>query len=268
MKQYRVRLSGRWGCNPLVVEAEVDRQTEASVWIRGCRHAKKSEFGAWFESFKDAKAALEAAQVCHMKKLAGRMETARDIHRQIGHLTKATTILLLILASTWGYSQETNNSITLESMSSGEFSVTNFWLSNLYAPDITNAANGTLTLGDTFDLNSSLTFYGGGDNDIIFKINSDGTMEVSTNLPPDQVVREFWDACVSVYDTRDKIVTRLAEDGDICKRFGHWWKSEINTYVNTAAYLLHCPADTKETCKICKATKTTKMVTEITGGKE
>jgi hypothetical protein len=54
IEKYR---TGGWG-NDLIERIEIERETAASVWIRGNRHAKQSEYLKYFDNWDDAKAQL------------------------------------------------------------------------------------------------------------------------------------------------------------------------------------------------------------------
>lgn len=74
---YRVRLNrGHWGCEPKVDRVEVERTTEASVWIAGYRYARDSEFHSYFDELHEAVHALSTAQAKVVGGLQGRLVIA------------------------------------------------------------------------------------------------------------------------------------------------------------------------------------------------
>jgi len=51
MEKYR---TGGWGKN-LIEQVEVEKETEASVWIKGRRNAKRTEYYNYFDTWDEAK---------------------------------------------------------------------------------------------------------------------------------------------------------------------------------------------------------------------
>lgn len=50
MKKYR---TATWG--KLIEAVDVDRETEASVWVNGRRNGKRTEYHSYFDTFAEAK---------------------------------------------------------------------------------------------------------------------------------------------------------------------------------------------------------------------
>ena len=50
MKKYRTSTLGK-----LIEAVEVERETEASVWVNGQRNGKRTEYHSYFNTFKEAK---------------------------------------------------------------------------------------------------------------------------------------------------------------------------------------------------------------------
>ena len=57
MKKYRVQLSFL-GINPDIDILDVERETANSVWIKGRRNAKQSEYARYYDSWGEAHEAL------------------------------------------------------------------------------------------------------------------------------------------------------------------------------------------------------------------
>jgi len=61
--KYRISLSNAWDCSIVIERIEVERETDASVWIRGRRSAKRSEhWWSYYPTKEDARKALLARQ--------------------------------------------------------------------------------------------------------------------------------------------------------------------------------------------------------------
>jgi len=58
MKKYKTNAC-RWSITAKIEEVEVEREMESSVWIKGRRNAKVTEFDMYFDTWDDAHAYLK-----------------------------------------------------------------------------------------------------------------------------------------------------------------------------------------------------------------
>jgi len=77
MKKYKARIYNRWGCDALITEVEVERETEHSVWRNGKREAKRSEYVNYYDSWYDAHHALLSHQLNYIDSIRKRLDSAK-----------------------------------------------------------------------------------------------------------------------------------------------------------------------------------------------
>jgi hypothetical protein len=53
MKKYKTDACS-WGVPAYIEEVEVERETESSVWIKGRRNAKVTDYAMYFDTWEDA----------------------------------------------------------------------------------------------------------------------------------------------------------------------------------------------------------------------
>lgn len=78
MKKYRARIHRRWDSDARIEEVDVERETEASIWINGQRSAKRSEWSNYYDTWEDAKSALLAAQQRRVEQLRSQLQVANS----------------------------------------------------------------------------------------------------------------------------------------------------------------------------------------------
>jgi hypothetical protein len=88
MKKYKARLSRRWNCDAKITEVEVERETDASVWIDGRRSKKESEYETYFDSFEQAKTALLDRQQSRIYGLRAQLDNAAIVLNEIAALSR------------------------------------------------------------------------------------------------------------------------------------------------------------------------------------
>jgi hypothetical protein len=79
MIKYR---TGGWGKN-LIESVEVEKETEASIWIEGKRNAKKTEYHNYFDTWADAKRHLLTVAE---KKVAGIRLNLERANGELGNI--------------------------------------------------------------------------------------------------------------------------------------------------------------------------------------
>jgi hypothetical protein len=85
MKKYR---TGGWGKN-LIEEIEVEKETEYSVWIKGRRAAKKTDYHNYFDTWEDAKLHLLAIEEKYVASMQLNLERALGKLRNLKELRQA-----------------------------------------------------------------------------------------------------------------------------------------------------------------------------------
>ncbi len=76
MFKYTVRLNTQWDCDAVIDRVEVERETAKSVWIRGRKNAKSSEYASYYDSWDDARNALLVQQRLRIDSLRRQLELA------------------------------------------------------------------------------------------------------------------------------------------------------------------------------------------------
>ena len=88
MKKYKVRLNHRYGCEAKIQEIEVDRETDKSIWIKGQRLAKLSEYANYYNTWDEAKNALLGCQATYVRSIRLRLESANGALGKIQRLRR------------------------------------------------------------------------------------------------------------------------------------------------------------------------------------
>jgi multidrug efflux pump subunit AcrA (membrane-fusion protein) len=60
-----------------ITQVEVERETDISVWINGHRNAKRSEWNNYYDTWEEAKAALQAKAQSQVDSLRLQLERAK-----------------------------------------------------------------------------------------------------------------------------------------------------------------------------------------------
>ena len=79
MKKYKT--SGTWRARIEVVK--IERETEQSVWIKGRRNAKRTEYDCYFDTWDEAKAYLLKQAEAQLASARSRLEHARENYDHI-----------------------------------------------------------------------------------------------------------------------------------------------------------------------------------------
>ena len=88
MKKYKVILSSRWGCEAIIEEVEVERETDKSIWVSGHRCAKASEYATYLDTWEQAKTALYNCQKYYTDGIANRLHRAKCALGNINRLSR------------------------------------------------------------------------------------------------------------------------------------------------------------------------------------
>lgn len=78
MKKYRTSPYGK-----LIETVEVERETEASVWINGQRNAKRTEYHSYFDTFAEAKQHLLDLAEKSVNSAQLRLERAKERYDKV-----------------------------------------------------------------------------------------------------------------------------------------------------------------------------------------
>ena len=79
MIKYKARVNNKWGVVAFIELVKIERETEASVWVNGTRSAKRSEYANYYDTWKEARAALLNCQWNRCNSLRMQLENADTI---------------------------------------------------------------------------------------------------------------------------------------------------------------------------------------------
>ena len=88
MIKYRVEIPWRWDAAAEIIEVEVEKETDKSVWINGSRNAKVSEDANYYDTWEEAKDALVVCQKSRVNRLRSQLVKANSILGSIVELKK------------------------------------------------------------------------------------------------------------------------------------------------------------------------------------
>ena len=124
-----------------------------------------------------------------------------------------------------------------------------------YTASIDECGWGRLVVGDDIAYDT-LTITNG------LKIKTDtGEVTIPTNMTVSVASKAFWSGVMECYGTKERVVKTLAESGEFCKVYGHWWGRCLVMVEGEGQ--IDVEASQNEHCKICGAMRVTKTVTEI-----
>jgi len=77
----------KFDCGSTIEAVNIERESDKSVWIRGERHIKRSDFWpSYFDSFEEAQADLIKHQQKRIESLEERLTKAREVLDEIKRL--------------------------------------------------------------------------------------------------------------------------------------------------------------------------------------
>lgn len=79
MIKYRCKHTATWGSRAEIMAVAIEKETEKSVWIYGCRANKRSEDINYYDTWDEAKTALLSHQQKYINGTRSTLERAKGV---------------------------------------------------------------------------------------------------------------------------------------------------------------------------------------------